>query len=138
MTTNETALLVVQAAIHQILSGDATLTAIVGEDGVLDDVPEPKHYPFVVIGDGIETPDNVHGGFGSRVAHTLHVWSEHRGSREALDITGHIMRLLDHRAIPVAGRQMVACRHEQTITLRDPDPDVRHVAVRFTFESFKL
>lgn len=135
---NETALLPVQAGIYSVLTGDAQLTALVGVDGVLDDVPEPKPYPYVVIGEAVETPDNVHGAFGSRVAATLHVWSEHRGYSEALDIAGHLMRLLDHQDVPIPDRGLIACRHEQTITMRDPDPDVRHVVVRFSFDTFQL
>lgn len=132
---NATALLPVQKALYDTLAADPALFALVGLPA--DHVAEARPYPFVVIGDAVETPGNTHDNFGSRVAHTLHVWSEAKGFAQALTITGHLMRLLDHQQIPVTGRQLVAVRHEQTVTMRDPDPDVRHIAVRFIFETFQ-
>jgi hypothetical protein len=131
---NETALLAVQAAVFNTLNGDTALSALAG---VHDHVPEGETYPYVVVGEGVETPDNTHDNFGSRVAATLHIWSHYRGYAEALQILGHLMRLLDHQDLEVLGRGFVACRHDQTVTMRDPDPDVRHVVVRFAFDTYQ-
>jgi hypothetical protein len=66
---------------------------------------------------------------------TLHIWSDYGGFAEALGIVRHLMRVIDHQPIAVPGRQLVYAHHEQTVTMRDPDPDVRHVSVRFAFET---
>lgn len=131
---NTTALGALQAAIYARLKADPALTAAVS--GVWDEPPEGAAYPYVVIGDAVETPDNNLAAFGSRVVATLHVWSSYRGFSQANTIAGHLMRLLDHQPLTVAGRGLIAARHEQTITMRDPDTDVRHVAVRFAFETY--
>ena len=136
MTTpvNDLALLHVQGAMYQAIKADAGINlAIAGR--VYDEVPESATYPYVTLGEGVETPDNEVAAYGSRVAATLHVWSAYRGFREALEIAGHLIRLFDHQALPVPNRGVVAVRHEQTVTLRDPDSDVRHVVVRFAIDT---
>lgn len=137
MTTppNELALLPVQGAMFARIKADAVLNAAIG-GRVYDEPPEGAAYPYVVLGDGVETPDNEVAAFASRVAATLHVWSAYRGFREALVIAGHLIRVLDRQPLVVEGRGVVAVRHEQTITLRDPDSDVRHVVVRFAVDTY--
>lgn len=130
---NHSALLPVQAAIYSTLTSDVTLAGLAS---VYDEVPEAVAYPYVVIGEGIETPANAHNEFGSRVSATLHVFSEYRGYLEAATIVDRIMTLLDHESVTIAGRDLVAIRHEQTVLMHDTDPDVRHAVVRFTFETF--
>lgn len=137
MTTpaNTAALLSLQGAIRARLLGDSALAAEVA-GRVYDEVPEGAPKPYLSIGDAVETPDNELAAFGSRVAHSVHVWSGYAGFAEALRIAGHLVRLLDHQPLTVPGRGLVAARHEQTITMRDPDPDVRHVVVRFAFDTY--
>src|SRR5690606_39897822 len=65
---------------------------------VWDYVPEDQPRPFVTVGEAIETADNVHGRFGRRVVHTLHVWTKGRGGfAEALQIAAELTMLFDHR-----------------------------------------
>jgi hypothetical protein len=130
---NHSALLPVQAAIYDTLTSDMTLAGLAG---VYDNVPEAVAYPYIVIGEGIETPANAHNEFGSRVSTTLHVFSEYRGYLEANTIVDRIMTLLDHENITIDGRDLVAIRHEQTVLMHDSDPDVRHAVIRFSFETF--
>jgi hypothetical protein len=133
---NHSALLPVQGAIYDTLTSDVEL---MGLAGVYDNVPENVAYPYVVIGEGVETPSNNHGDFGSRVSATLHVFSEYRGYAQANAIVNRLMTLLDHNyGIVISGRNLVAIRHEQTVLTsnNDSDPDVRHAVVRFTFETF--
>lgn len=132
---NSSALLPLQGAIYALLQGDPGLGLDIG-DRVYDEVPESAARPYVTIGDAVETPANDVAAFGSRVVETLHVWSDYLGFAQALTVADHLIRLLDHQALEVPGRGLVYAHHEQTITLRDPDPDVRHVAVRFAFETY--
>jgi hypothetical protein len=131
---NSSALLAVQGAIYDELTSDLELAGLAG---VYDDVPEAVAYPYVVIGEGVETPSNNHSDFGSRVSATLHVFSEYRGYAEVNAIVNRLMTLLDHNYdIAIPGRLLVAIRHEQTVLMHDSDPDVRHAVVRFSFETF--
>lgn len=132
--TNSSALTPVQEALFTALTADTALMAVV--TGVFDTVPEPTLYPYVVIGEAIESPDNQLGQFGSRLSVTLHTWSRYRGMAETNTILNHVVRILDHAAVAIPGRTLIAIRLEQIITLRDTDPDLRHGVVRFTVETY--
>jgi len=134
---NSLALLPLQGAMYQAIKADPGLDPLIG-DRVYDEPPESASYPYVVIGEAVETPDNEVAAYASRVAATLHVWSAYQGFREALDIAGHLVRLFDHQPLTVPGRGVVAVRHEQTVTLRDPDSDLRHVVIRFAADTHPI
>lgn len=130
----------VKVALYGVLTGDSTLIGMLAPHprpgagkigGVYDGAPEGATYPYVDLGEAIETARNRHGGYGADVVVTLHVWSEQRGYKEGLDIVARLRRLLDHRPLTVEGHQVVSVRHEQTLTLRDPNPELRHLPVRF-------
>jgi hypothetical protein len=119
----------VQRAFYSRLAADTALGDLVA--GVHDEVPEPAEYPYVVVGEAIETPRNWHGGFGREVVETLHIWSRYRGFAEALNIATRITQLLDHQPLSLPGHRVISVRHEFLQTLRDPDPAIRHVPQRF-------
>ncbi|WP_030744450.1 DUF3168 domain-containing protein [Streptomyces sp. NRRL F-5135] len=124
-------MLPVQRAVYGKLTGDAPLMAAIS--GVYDYTPEDIPYPFVVIGEAIETPDNRHGGFGRQTVITLHVWSRYRGYAQALAIGARITALLDHQPLTIAGQAHIVTRFEFSQTLTDPEPpgDIRHLVLRY-------
>lgn len=128
-TTATTPLLGIQSALYRRLNTDTTLRAMI--TGVFDEVPEGQTYPYVVIGEAWETPRNSHDGFGREVVTTVHVWSRYRGFAEGLRIAERIVTLVDHQELPVTGHIVDSIRHEFIQTLRDPEPEIRHVAIRF-------
>ena len=137
---NDLPLLEVQSAVYALLGGDdGVLVVTDGEEelgvDVLDDVPEDAGYPRIVIGEATSTPANAHDRFGHRSTITLHVWSAYHGYREALLIADAIIAELDHEPLEVDGFAVVSLRHEQTVTMRDADPDIRHVPMRFAIET---
>lgn len=124
-------MLLVQSALYARLTGDATLTGLI--EGVYDYVPETAEYPFVVIGEAIETPDNRHGGYGRETVVTLHVWSRYQGYAQALRIGARVTALLDHQPLTIEGLAHIATRFEFSQTLTDPEPpgDIRHLVLRY-------
>lgn len=124
-----TPLLPIQVALYSRLSTDETLRSLV--TGVLDEVPEQQAHPYVVIGESWESTRNSHDGFGREVVTSVHVWSRFRGFSQALTITDRIITLVDHQELPIPGHTVISTRHEFTQTLRDPDPEIRHVVARF-------
>lgn len=131
----------IQRSLYLRLTGDATLTAMLGTApatpargalmGVYDGAPEGAPFPYVTLGEAIETPRNAHAVYGAETVVTLHVWSKQRGYSEGLGIAGRLRQLLDHQLLDVVGHDVIAVRHEQTLTLRDPNPELRHLPVRF-------
>jgi hypothetical protein len=127
--TARSPLLPIQTAFYQRMTGDPDLMQVVS--GVFDEVPESEQKPYVVLGEAIETPRNNHGQFGRETVETLHVWSDHAGFSEALTIKNLLIELFDHQPLTVDGQHVVSVRYEFSQTLRDPNPDLRHVVLRF-------
>jgi len=119
----------IQKAVYDVLAGDATLGGLVS--GVFDEVPEGTAYPYVVIGEALEVPAGSHDRFGRETVLTLHVWTDTRGFSRATQITSRIVALLDHQPLTIAGHHHVATRYEFAQQLRDTEPHLRHVPIRF-------
>lgn len=104
---------------------------------VWDEVPAGSVMPYVTIGETTSDPHNAHDRFGAISTVTLHIWSTYAGFKEALAIRDDIVVAIDHQPLPISGNHTVSVRHEQTVTMRDPDDDVRHVVVRFAITTEK-
>lgn len=117
----------VQKQMYAALSGNISA-------GVYDNVPERTSKPWVTIGEVFGIPDNFHGGFGWDILATAHVWTKSLGFKSALDVAAEIIAILDHKRdsldVP-ATWSIVSIRFVQLQTLRDPDPEIRHVPVQF-------
>ncbi|MFJ6615457.1 DUF3168 domain-containing protein [Streptomyces sp. NPDC091289] len=131
MTTAPSPMLGVQGALHAVLSTDGELSALI--EGIYDYLPEEVPYPFVQIGEVLETPDNRHGGFGRETVPTLHVWDRYRGYARVLRIGERITALLDHQPLTIPGVDWIATRFEFSQTLTDPEPpgNIRHLVLRY-------
>jgi hypothetical protein len=118
-------------AVRVALTADAELMNLV--QGVLDWVPEKQPYPFVHLGESLETPDNAHDRHGAQVLQTLHVWSQYRGYAEGLTIANRIIHVLDHTPLVIAGHVHRWTRFVSMQTLTDPEPpgDIRHLPMTF-------
>lgn len=136
MTTPSSPLDEIQAAVYALLSADATLDALI--TGVFDEVPEGTAYPYVVIGEAMELPANAHDRYGHETTVTLHVWSDARGFTEAKQIASRLVTLLDHQPLSVSDHHHVVTRYEFSQALRDPEPRLRHVPIRFRVVTEKL
>lgn len=116
-----------QKQLYTALSGNISAA-------VYDNVPENVSKPWVTIGEATGVPDNWHGAFGWDVSATVHVWTKSRGYKSGLDIAAEIIAILDHKieslAMP-ASWSVVSIRFQQLQTMRDPDPEIRHVPVQF-------
>lgn len=131
MPVSASVALPLQGAVIALLEADSELMSTV--TGVLDFVPEDQPYPYVVIGETVETPDNTHDSHGSNSVITLHVWSQYRGYSQALTIATRLRALLEHRPLTVAGHRHVATYFVSQQTLTDPEPpgNIRHVPISF-------
>lgn len=118
-----------QDAIQAVLSADAGLAAM--GVSVYDDVPEGAPYPYVVLGEALETPGGTHGRMGWDVVHTVHVWSAYRGNAEVSAIADRVVALLHLQPLAIDGFQHQSTRFEFRQTLRDPIERLRHTPIRF-------
>lgn len=118
-----------QVAIVGKLDGDEKLAALVS--GVYDEPPEKAQHPYITVGNITEVPDDAHDRQGLNATVTLHIWSRYRGFKEALEVLGHLDRVLDRQPIVVPGWTNVSIAREWHDTMRDPDPEIRHIPVRY-------
>ncbi|KAB8167302.1 DUF3168 domain-containing protein [Streptomyces sp. 3MP-14] len=125
-------MLPVQRALYARLTGDTALAEL-APGGVHDGAPEGTPYPYIVIGEAIETPDNTHDGYGRQVVSTLHIWTRARGHSPGLAILARMTELLDHQPLGVDGWDHVVTGFEFSQTLTDPEPpgDIRHIPARW-------
>lgn len=120
----------IQTAIYQRLSADAELAGLGAQ--VRDYVDEDLRHPYVSIGEiTTEAPDNAHDMIGRATTIYTHVWSKERAWDEANDIADRVTQLLDHQPMTVPGHRVVSVRFEFGQNLRDENPQIRHVAMRF-------
>lgn len=129
--TAPTSLWPVQTAVRAKLKADATLTALI--TNVYDYVPEAAAYPYIVIGEALETPALAHDRFGRHTVPTLHVWDQYQGFKRVLEIGARVNALLDHQPLTITGLAHVVTRFEFSQTLTDPDGDgdIRHLVLRY-------
>lgn len=118
-----------QQAMYQRAAGDAALGALV--TGVFDEVPEQQQMPYVSLGTLISAEADAHNQLGEDIAVTWHVWSAYRGNREAAQILAALDVLFHRKPLAVAGYRDVSVARDQALTVPDPDPDVRHMTVRY-------
>jgi len=124
----------IQTAIYTTVTGDATLMGKI--TGVFDEkAPDGQPFDYLTIGSATSTPQGAHDRFGARTTVTLHAWSTYAGRRQVTSIASDLLRLLDHQTLQLDGHNTIVVRHEQTVTVPDPDPDIRHLAVRFALET---
>ncbi|MEU9972349.1 DUF3168 domain-containing protein [Streptomyces sp. NPDC051014] len=125
------ALEAVQRAFYARMTASPELMALV--TGVYDDVPEDATYPYIVLGEATETPDNAHARIGRATSSMLHIWSQYDGYAEALQILSVLAALFDHQPLDVPGLHHVSTNYEFSQTLTDPEPpgNIRHIPVRF-------
>ena len=123
----------VQVGLFALLDGDTQLSSLV--TGVFDDVPEDQPHPYVVIGEALSTPANVHGRHGRQVVSTLHTWTRARSHRPGNQIGARLVALLAQGQTVldpfVDGHVVWMINHEFHQNLRDPNREIRHRVDRF-------
>ncbi|GGR37979.1 hypothetical protein GCM10010497_46090 [Streptomyces cinereoruber] len=122
----------IQKAVYARLTGDPQLADLLA-GGVHDYTPEDTPYPFVVVGEAIDTPDNRHGGYGWQTVLTLHTWTRAEGNGQAFAIGARLTALLDHQPLTLPGYDHLVTRYEYGQILTDPEPpgDIRHLVLRY-------
>lgn len=123
------AALPLQAGLYSLLTGDATLMAMIG--GVFDAVPDNQPCPYVTIGE-VESADwSTFGKSGESFVLTLHVWSESKGKKEAQTIQNRLDTLVHRGTISVSGFTFVSAIREMATVMQDPDGVTWHGVQRF-------
>src|SRR6266702_4171712 len=119
-----------QTAVYRHLHGDGPLTALAP---VYDYVPAVTPFPYVQIGELIETPDNTEGEQGRDVTVTVFAWDQAPGFAGLELILDHLLRQLDEADIPAAPSQGWSIWQNRVVrdeVVRLPDGITRQLSVQ--------
>src|SRR5262245_55579355 len=119
-----------QQAIHQTLTTNATLMALLGGPHVFDHVPRGASSPYVTFGVSSVRDWSAGSEDGGEHIVTLQVWSKAAGRKEAEGIAEALRAALHDQAPALAGHHLVNLRHELTEIRREPDNEMYRGIVR--------
>jgi len=94
-TTMPTAAAALRAAIHDALTADAPLTALLGGPRIYDEPPAAAAFPYVTLGEARVDDFSAGDERGEEHRLTLHAWSRQGGHKEAHMIAGALLQALD-------------------------------------------
>lgn len=120
-------------AIYAALSGDATLSSLLGGAGrVFDTVPSGTPAPYVVIGE--ETASDAGRTLAADAQEhtlTIHVWTEEKSSKPCKQIAARVRAILHGNPPALSAGTCTNLRCEFKETMRDPDGVSWHGVLRF-------
>jgi len=122
----------IQTAIGAKLTNDTTLSALI--TGVFDfrGIPPDQAFPYVTIGDMVETDDSTFDTLGYLDECTLHIWSIQPGSQECQQILKRLNQLLTEEPLTLEDLNHIGTWYERAWILADPDDArITHMAVRY-------
>jgi hypothetical protein len=122
-----------QVAIVTRLKAAAAVDAFVAKR-VYDSVPDNPVFPYITVGEGDETSDDVDCIDGVEISLDIDVWSRDPGFPQAKQISDAVRRALLSPELTLPTNPLVYFRHRQTRFLRDPDGKTSHAVL--TWEGF--
>ena len=126
-----TAAVALRAAIHQALSADSALSALLGGAKVYDEPPRAAAFPYVTLGEARVTDFSTGSDKLQEHQLTVHGWSRQGGHREAHLIAGALLQALDDAPLALDGHRLVNLRFALADVRREADGRTYHALVRF-------
>jgi len=120
-----------RAAIHDALTSDAALVALLGGPKIYDEPPRAAAFPYVTLGETRISDFSTGDGEGAEHQLTLHAWSRQGGHREAHLIAGALLTALDDAPLTLTDHTLVNFRFAVADVRREADGRTYHALVRF-------
>lgn len=119
-----------QKALYTQLKNDATFMNLIGSR-LYDEPVTNNVYPYVMVGDTIEVPDNdlSHNGYDTSITFTIKTKPAGLGFYQGKQIVEEMNRILNMKIFDMTGFTMIICRFDNMIT--DRDGDIRTISVRY-------
>jgi hypothetical protein len=129
MTTAASAAL--RAAVHDALTADAALTALLGGPKIYDEPPRGAAFPYVTLGEMRINDYSTDEGPSEQHQLTLHAWSRQGGHAQAHLIAGALLQALDDAPLTLTDHQLINFRFAVADVRREADGRTYHALVRF-------
>jgi hypothetical protein len=120
-----------QQAVHDALSADAGLVALLGGPHVYDDVPRGTPFPYLSLAAFTARDWTAGDAPGTEITFVVHAWSRSAGHKEPHLLAEAARSVLHDRALPLADHHLVNLRHETSETRRERDGETYRVIARF-------
>ena len=119
-----------QTALRTHLLSAPEVTFVLGPDAVFDEVPQGTPFPYLFMGD-IETRDwstQTKRGYEHTVG--LHIWSDYRGRKQALNIIEAVDTALDGAVLPLVDHRLISLRTLFWTVLQELNKGLYHGVMR--------
>jgi hypothetical protein len=126
----------VQVALYNALNGDSTFMNLISSR-IYDEPPTDLEYPYVVIGNMTETPDNRHSALGYSITATFTIYTKPYGlgSYQCKNILSNMNRILNMKSFTLTSYTMLKCYMENAMHNRETDingkMDIRTIDARY-------
>ncbi|TPW29444.1 DUF3168 domain-containing protein [Martelella alba] len=122
---------VLQTAIHAVLSADATLTALIAEDGIVDRRLPTQRLPVIVY--GAVDARNLTADIERTEEHklTFEIWSDAPGRREIEQIVDRLSLLLGDVSLSLDGYVLINLQRSGVTVRRQARSGYFYAEVRF-------
>lgn len=129
----------VQKTLYDQLVADSVFMDLIGNK-IYDEPPTNEGYPYVVIGDSIEIPDNdlSHNGYDVSALFYIYAKDEGLGYWKAKKIFVEMNRILNMKKFSMDNYNMIICRFDNMITDREKDKRVLTVRYQVLVDSDQL
>lgn len=127
MTVN--AMLELQKAIVEALTGDVTLMALV--EGVYNHVPQDSAFPYIVVGEATSSDYSTMTTQAEEITSTVLVFSRARGSKQSLEIMARLRELLHNAALALDGCTLIFQRFQEASITQTEDTNTWQGTVEF-------
>lgn len=120
-------------AIYNRLTGDATLMAMI-PSGVKDHVPANTPFPYIVLGEMVETPHRAFAKNGHEVVPTVRIWGSIKSYKPLQAIYDRVTTLLEGATLTLAGHSTVLLWFEDAQSVpdfADDDTELRQIIAHF-------
>ncbi len=120
-----------QKAVFAALSGDASLSALIGPGRIYDDVPRDADFPYVTFGQSQVRDWSTGSEVGHEHVFTLLVWSRKNGRREVTEAMGFLETALHEADLVLEGHRVINMRHEFSESRREVDGETYRGVIRY-------
>jgi len=129
----KSSLLQLQTALYQRLSGDSSLRSKIS--GVYDLVPDGSPFPYITLGEDTSVDDGTKTYDQEEVTHTLHIWSQYKGKKEAKEILSLALEAITSSPLTLGnGFSVEFSQLEFSQVFTDEDGKTQHGVARFRFK----
>lgn len=125
------AVIALRKAALAALTADAVLADRLGDPRIYDEAPRATRTPYLTLGDASARDWSTSSDRATEQFLVIHVWSEHRGLREALDLAADAQRILDDANLALESHRLVSLRFISLETRRDNNGRFARASLRF-------